>query len=98
MSSVTRNPVEYSKNSMELSLTAIGLEIVGGVSSFWTSGRESALGKLFPLLGRSIVSKGLCLTSFSLRRKVKNDLRAEIRLLFDLLDTFLSCRQYSRKL
>ena len=73
---------------MALSLPAIGVLMLGGDSSLRTSARESALGRVFPLRGRSTALNGLWSASFSRTRKLKNDFSAEIRLALVRLETF----------
>lgn len=57
-----------------------GEETAGGVSSKVTSSTVRALGRVCPLLGRSMPEKGLRVTWPPVARKAKKVFKAEIRL------------------
>ena len=73
---------------MALSLVEMGVMIFGGASRHWTSVKESALGRVLPLRGKSTPPNGFCLESFSRTRKSKKDLSAEMRLALVRFETF----------
>jgi len=80
---------------MALSRREKGVILSGGASSSRTSSRDRAFGKVLPLLGRSIIVKGFCLTIFRAVRKEKKDFRAETRLAL-LRFEIAFCRQCCR--
>lgn len=70
--------------------------MLGGLSNVSISPWLKALGRLRPLRGKSITPKGLLLTCCSLRRKLKNDFKTEMRRALVRLDTLLRVLQFSR--
>lgn len=82
---------------MALSRLDNGDAFTGGANSFLTSSRDRALGRVRPLLGRSITVKGFRLTRPWSVKKEKNPFRAETRLalLRFEMNFFLQCSRKS---
>jgi len=82
---------------MALSRRMNGDTFAGGASNCLTSSRERALGRVRPVLGRSIIAKGFCLTIPRSIKKEKKFFRAETRLALLRLemDFFLQCSRKS---
>lgn len=78
---------------MALSRRVNGDTFTGGASNCFTSSRDRALGKVRPLLGRSIIVKGFCLTIPRSVKKEKKLFRADtLRALLRFeMDFFLQC-------
>ena len=74
----------------------MGVALLGGLSNVSISPWLKALGRLCPLRGKSITAKGLVLTCCSLRRKLKNDFKTEIRRALVRWETLLRVLQFSR--